>query len=51
MYKYTWAWDQAPAIMTAFDQLMAGAPDGLSARIGLDVSGTTPPARAPPPCR
>jgi hypothetical protein len=47
VYKYTWAWDQAPAVMTAFDELMASAPDGLSARIGLDVSGTTPPSQNP----
>ena len=44
VYKLGWAWDQAPVVMTAFDQLMAGAPDGLSARIGLDVTGTKPPA-------
>jgi hypothetical protein len=33
--------------MTAFNQLMAGAPDGLSARIGLDVTGTRPPLEDP----
>ncbi|MDQ1360824.1 MAG: hypothetical protein QOJ44_1201 [Acidimicrobiaceae bacterium] len=47
VYKLGWAWDQAPAAMTAFDRLMAGAPDGLSARIGLDIKGTTPPLQDP----
>lgn len=47
VYKLRWTWDQAPAVMTAFDQLMAGAPDGLSARIGLDVTGTQPPLKDP----
>lgn len=47
VYKLGWAWEQAPAAMAAFDQLMAGAPDGLSARIGLDITGTVPPAKNP----
>lgn len=47
VYKLGWAWDRAPAVMTAFNQLMAGAPDGLSARIGLDISGTQPPSKHP----
>jgi len=47
VYKLGWALAQAPAVMTAFDQLMAGAPDGLSARIGLDITGTQPPAKDP----
>jgi hypothetical protein len=45
VYKLGWAWEQAPAVMTAFNQLMAEAPDRLSARIGLDVTGTTPPIK------
>jgi hypothetical protein len=47
VYKLSWAWDQAPVAMTAFNQLMGTAPDGLSVRIGLDVSGTAPPANNP----
>ncbi|HEX3841277.1 MAG TPA: FAD-dependent oxidoreductase [Acidimicrobiales bacterium] len=47
VYKLGWAWGQAPAAMTAFNQLMAVAPDGLSVRIGLDVSGTAPPVNNP----
>ena len=47
LYKLRWKWSDAPAVMAAAQVLQASAPDALSARVGLDVASTTPPAKDP----
>jgi FAD/FMN-containing dehydrogenase len=47
LYKLRWKWSDAPVVMAAAQELMASAPDALSARVGLDVASTTPPSKDP----
>ena len=42
VYRLEWPWRQAPAALSAMLGLMAGAPDSLSCRVGLGVSGGGP---------
>jgi FAD binding domain/Berberine and berberine like len=42
VYELTWPWRQADAALSAMLGLMSGAPDTLSCRVGLGVSGGGP---------
>jgi FAD/FMN-containing dehydrogenase len=47
VYRLRWRWDDAPTVLTAAQELMASAPDALSARVGLDVAVASSPGGAP----
>jgi hypothetical protein len=42
VYRLEWPWRAAAAALDAMQALMDGAPDSLSCRVGLDVSGGGP---------
>ncbi len=42
VYRLEWPWREAGAALDAVQSLMSGAPDTLSCRVGLDVSGGGP---------
>lgn len=49
IYDIAWEWDDAPAVLSAFQGIMRGAPDDFSARIGVGRPGIERTAGAGPP--
>ncbi len=49
IYDIAWEWDDAPAVLSAFQRVMRGAPDDFSARIGVGRPGVERTAGAGPP--
>ena len=47
VYRLRWKWQDAPAVMAAAQSLMSGAPNALSARVGLDVGRPVRPGGPP----
>ncbi|HVX22094.1 MAG TPA: FAD-dependent oxidoreductase [Acidimicrobiales bacterium] len=47
VYKLRWRWEDATAVLDAAQELMASAPDTLSARAGLDVAAPSSPGTPP----
>jgi FAD/FMN-containing dehydrogenase len=48
VYKLSWPWRQAATVLDAAQRLMSGAPDTLSCRVGLGVSGGGHATGGPP---